>query len=522
MHTQIFMKKHGESDSIKDSGQPVKTTVDWFIFNSAALLLVSLVIAILSFPESSNLVIGQLYFFVTTNAGALYVFAAISVLTFLLWLAFSSYGSIKFGEVAKPVYPIFSWCSMLFCAGIGASLIYWGATEWVLYYIDPPFGVEARSDEAIRWATAYGIFHWGPIGWAFYCLPAIALGCSHYIKKTPTLRLSSACAPILKAQTDRWPGRIIDLFFLIGVISSSATGLGFGTSVVSSSLSALTKIPEGLGLQAAIIIVATTLIAYSVYKGLEKGILRLSAINMGLALVFIAFVFIFGPTKFILEMSLFSIGTAINEFVRMLAWTDPMERAVFVESWTVFYWAWWLAMGPFMGMFSCRISEGRTIRQTVLGVLGFGTIGCTLFFIVLGNYALHLELTGAYGVVEKVVETSPSAAIAGMVALLPLGQFWLLFLAVIGLIFMATTYDSASYTLAAGATRTLNDQRHPARWHRVFWAIAIGALPISLLFIGGLRELQTASLIASLPILFIYILLGISIMKTLPDELKKG
>ena len=242
---------------------------------------------------------------------------------------------------------------------------------------------------------------------------------------------------------------------------------------------------------------------------------------MGLALVFIAFVFMFSPNKFILEMSLLSIGTAINEFVRMLAWTDPMERAVFVESWTVFYWAWWLAMGPFMGMFICRISEGRTIRQTVLGVLGFGTLGCTLFFIVLGNYAVHLELTGAYGVVEKVVETSPSAAIAGMVALLPLGQFWLLFLAVIGLIFMATTYDSASYTLAAGATRTLNDQRHPACWHRVFWAIAIGALPISLLFIGGLRELQTASLIASLPILFIYILLGISIMKTLPDELKK-
>lgn len=515
------MKRHDESDDSIDNLQSVKATVDWFVFSSAALLLLTLVILITSFPESSNAFIGELYFFVTTSAGALYVFAAISVLIFLLWLAFSSYGSIIFGEVAKPVYPIFSWCSMLFCAGIGASLIYWGATEWVLYYVDPPFGVEARSDEAIRWATAYGLFHWGPIGWAFYCLPAIALGCSHYIKKAPALRLSSACAPILKGQADRWPGRVIDLLFLIGVISSSATGLGFGTSVVSSSLSALTRVPEGLGLQSTIIIAATTLIAYSVFKGLEKGILRLSTINMGLALVFIAFVFVFGPTKFIFEMSLSSIGTAITEFVRMLTWTDPMERAVFVESWTVFYWSWWLAMGPFMGMFICRISEGRSIRQTVLGVLGFGSLGCSLFFLVLGNYALHLELSGSYGVVEKVIETSPSEAIAGIVALLPLGQFWLFFLAVIGLIFMATTYDSASYTLAAGATRRLNDQRHPARWHRVFWAIALGALPISLLFIGGLRELQTASLIASLPILFIYVLLGISIMKTLPGELKK-
>ena len=143
-------------------------------------------------------------------------------------------------------------------------------------------------------------------------------------------------------------------------------------------------------------------------------------------------------------------------------------------------------MGPFMGMFICRISEGRTIRQVILGVLGCGSLGCFLFFIVLGNYALYLELAGTYDVVEHTVQASPSAAIAGIVALLPMGQFWLIFLAVIGLIFMSTTYDSASYTLAAGATRELKDHQHPARWHRVFWAIALGALPLSIISHGSL------------------------------------
>lgn len=516
------MEKSDQSTNTLNASKSISGTIDWFIFCVSSLLLLFLVIMIISFPQSSATLIDELYLSITASAGVLYVLAAICVLSFLLCLAFSRYGSIVFGEVAQPTYPFFSWCSMLFCAGIGASLIYWGATEWVLYYIEPPFGLEARSDEAIRWATAYGLFHWGPVGWAFYCVPAIALGCSYYIKKIPVLRLSAACAPILRTQKDRWPGRVIDLFFLIGVVASSATGLGFGTSVVSSSVSELTGISEGIGLQIIIILFATGIIAYSVYRGLDKGILILSKINMGLAIAFIVFVFIVGPSKFILEMGLASIGVFVSEFLRMLTWTDPMERTNFVESWTVFYWAWWLAMGPFMGMFICRISEGRTIRQVVFGVLGCGSLGCSLFFIVLGNYALYLELAGTYNVIEQAVQASPSTAIAGIVALLPMGQFWLIFLAVIGLIFMSTTYDSASYTLAAGATRELKDHKHPARWHRVFWAIALGALPVSLLFVGGLRELQTASLIASLPILFIYILLIISIMLTLRSEFRKG
>jgi BCCT family betaine/carnitine transporter len=270
-----------------------------------------------------------------------------------------------------------------------------------------------------------------------------------------------------------------------------------------------------MGMQFFVILLVTSLIAYSVYRGLDRGIKVLSIINAVLALLLILFVLIVGPTTFILEMGVMSIGKVAQNFILMMTWTDPLAGADFVESWTVFYWAWWLALGPFVGLFVCKISEGRTLRSLIFGMLGWGSLGCSIFFIVLGNYALFLELNGIYPVVQQAMEVSPSAAIAGIIELLPLGSFWLAYLAIIGLIFTATTYDSASYTLAAGATRSMAEHEHPDRWHRVFWACALGVLPVCLLLLGGLRALQTASVVASIPLLLVYVLLVLSTIRML-------
>ena len=491
--------------------------VDWVLFGFGTLLLSLVVAMIVIFPDFSATSIDRLYQNVTTQFGVLYVFIAITLLIFLLSVAISKHGNVVLGNTNKLAYSHFSWAAMLFCAGIGASLIYWGATEWTFYYVDPPFGLEPESREAITWAVSYGIFHWGPIGWAFYCLPALALACTYHVKRIPSLRLSAACEPVLKTQVNKWPGRVVDLLFIVGVIATAATGLGFGTSLVASATTELTGVRDGIELQSLIIFMATALIGLSVYRGLDRGIKLLSNINAALALLLITFVLLAGPTKFILEMGLVSVGNVVQNFFTMLFWTDPLEGADFVESWTIFYWAWWLAMGPFIGMFVCKISEGRTIRALIFGMLGWGSFGCALFFIVLGNYALYLELEGLYPVISQAIDISPSSAIAGIIALLPFGKFWLIYIALIGLIFMATTYDSASYTIAAGATRSLQEHQHPAKWHRVFWAITLGALPASLLFVGGLRELQTASLVASLPLLGVYVMLGISVIRMLKE-----
>lgn len=494
-----------------------RVEIDGLIFSLGSLILLSVIVPILWAPDETTTFIGQLFDFLTNELGILYVILAIFVTVFLLAIALGRFGSIRLGD-AEPVHSNFSWAAMLFCAGIGASLLYWGAAEWVFYYTAPPFGVEPRSAEAIGWATSYGIFHWGPVGWAFYCLPTVALGLSYHRARIPVLRLSAACAPVLGGRTDHLPARLIDLLFIVGLLGTAATGLGFGTTVVASSITQLTGLEDGFALQAGVIALATLLIAISVYRGLDRGIKVLSSVNAVMALIFIAYVWLAGPTTFILEMGVSSVGTVVQNFVRMMTWTDPLASASFVESWTVFYWAWWLAIGPFIGMFVCKISEGRTLRNIIFGMLGWGSFGCALFFIVLGNYALYLELEGLYPVVTQSLEIGPSTALAGMVARLPMGPFWLVYVALIGLIFIATTYDSAAYTLAAGATRSLQEDQHPARWHRVFWAICLGILPLSLLFLGGLKVLQTAAIVSSVPLLAVYVILAISIIKMLRSE----
>lgn len=500
---------------MKDEERP---QVDWFIFIGGTALLLAVVVPIVTAPEWSFVVIGNAFKFLTRGLGVVYIYAACAIFLFLLWIGIGNFGRIVLGPDGEdPRHSRFSWAAMLFCTGIGSSLIYWGAAEWAFYYDAPPFGVSPRSDEAILWATSYGMFHWGPVAWGFYCLPTVAFCCSYYIRQVPVLRLSAACGSVLKNQTDRWPGRVIDLLFIVGLLGTAATGLAFGTSLVSSAVTRLTGLPDEFGMQLAIMTVATALIAFSVYRGLDKGIKVLSVINVTLALILIAFVLIVGPSRFILEMGITSIGQMFQNFIKMMTWTDPTEKAQFVESWTIFYWAWWLALGPFVGMFVAKISQGRTLREVIFGMLGWGSLGCALFFIVLGNYALDLELNNVYPVVQQAINESPSVAIAAIIQLLPFGSFWLVFIAIVGLVFMATTYDSASYTLAAGATRYLKPDAHPARAHRVYWAIALGFLPSVLLFLGGLRSLQTASVVASVPLLFVYVILAWSAVKTLKD-----
>lgn len=495
-----------------------KPTIDWFIFIGGTLLLLAVVLPIVIAPQWSFDVINASFIILTQEFGVYYIIAACVILVFLIWVSVSRYGGIVLGpDGIAPSHSRFSWAAMLFCTGIGSSLIYWGAVEWAFYYTSPPFGVEAKSDEAILWASSYGMFHWGPVGWGFYCLPTVAFCCSYHIRRIPVLRLSAACSSVLKGQTDRWPGRVIDLLFIVGLLGTAATGLGFGTSLVSSAVTRLTGLPDGFEMQMIILIIATALIAYSVYRGLDKGIKVLSVINATLALILVAYVLITGPTGFILEMGVTSLGHLVQNFIRMITWTDPMGNAQFVENWTVFYYAWWIALGPFVGMFVAKISRGRTIREVILGMLGYGSVGCALFFIVLGNYALNLELHEAYPVAQQAIDESPSAAIAAIIELLPFGSFWLAFMAVVGLIFTATTYDSASYTLSAGATRYLDPDEHPVRAHRVYWAIALGFLPAVLLFLGGLRSLQTASVVASVPLLIVYVILGWSIVRVLKE-----
>jgi BCCT family betaine/carnitine transporter len=249
--------------------------------------------------------------------------------------------------------------------------------------------------------------------------------------------------------------------------------------------------------------------------GLEKGIKKLSDLNVYLAVAFLGFVLLAGPTLFILKMSTDSIGFMLSNFARMTTWTDPVEQSGFVETWSIFYWAWWVAFAPPIGVFVTRISRGRTIRQVIFSMILFGSLGCTLFYAILGNYSLSLELDQVISVTGSLKEEGMFVTVANVLDTLPFREGALALFALVSIISVATTYDSASYTLASTATKSLHEGDNPARWHRRFWAGVLGTLPIFMVFVGGLEVIRSGVLIASLPLLLVGLAMAGALIKSL-------
>ena len=480
--------------------------IDWLIFFGSVLTIVLLCVPLALNPESGKQFLENAFDYLTENFGFLYVLSAIGVFGFLLYLALGRHGNISFGD-GKPEFSSFSWCAMLFCGGIGTSVLYWGTVEWAYYFQAPPYELEAGSSDALLWSISYPLFHWGFLGWGFYCLPGIAAGLAFYRGGAKSLRLSEACAPVIGDLSQGFLGRFIDFLYLVGLIGAVSTGLGLAVPLLAELVAELFYLQRekiGFVLDVLVIMVISLVFCASVWVGLEKGVKRLSNINVYFAFFLLAFVFILGPTLFIVEMGISIFGHLVQNFIKMSTWLDPIKKSDFVESWTVFYWAWWVALGPYMGIFIARISKGRTLKQIILGCLIYGTLGCTLFFMVFGNYSVYLELNGIVSVLSILNEDGAPMAIIKVLESLPLARLTLIAFTLLCVIFAATSFDSASYTLAMVATKELGPDDHPAKWHRMFWACLISLLPITLIYMGGLKPLQSAVTLASIPLLIIF------------------
>ena len=288
--------------------------------------------------------------------------------------------------------------------------------------------------------------------------------------------------------------------------------------MIAACLARLTGTDANFGLEVIAVLLCVALFATSVWLGLKRGIKRLSDMNLVLGFALLGFVLLAGPTVFLIETSVNSIGLMLQNVVRMNTWTDTQEASGFVANWTVFYWAWWIAYGPFVGLFVTRISRGRTIRQLILGMIGFGSLGGAVFYMVLGNYGMHLELSGQLPVTEVLQRDGQPAAIVAILDTLPGAPLVIAAFTLVSIVFSATTYDSASYILASSATRQLAAGDDPARWHRLFWAFALAALPLALMFVGGLKVIQTAVLVVSLPLLGVGVLMTYSLLRQIATD----
>ena len=488
------------------------------MFGLALLCLLGVSLPILMAPEAAGTVVSAVYEWLARELGLIYQWATLFTLGFLAWLALGRHGSRVLGRAPEPEYGNASWMAMLFCAGIGGGLMYWSSIEWAFYVDQPPFGVEPGSLAAREWAATYGIFHWGPAAWGLYALPTVAIAWPYYRYDLPCLRFSGALVGLFgRGFPERPAGRAVDFFFIIAIIGGTGTSLGLTTPMLGAVAARLFDVVQSQGLTWIITGACVGLFGASAYLGLDRGIKRLSNLNLVLGAVFLAWVLAVGPARFALELGTSSMGLMLQEFVRMTTWAEPLADTGFVEDWTIFYWAWWIAYGPFMGLFVTRISRGRTLRALILGMAGFGTLGCAAFYVVWGNSVLWLDLQGGLGLLDLVRAGDAASAIAAALGALA-GQPWpLLLFLVLGFVFVATTYDSASYAIAAAATRDLHPGAHPHRAHRLFWAGALAFLPAALIVIGSLEAVRSAVLVASLPILVIGVLAVVSLLRSLQE-----
>ncbi|MCQ4346877.1 BCCT family transporter [Pseudomonas stutzeri] len=498
------------SNNQTSSSKVIEPAIFWP--SVAAILLTS--IPLILFPEAGKKIVDDLFAWVTGSFGWLLLLTGVGSFAFMLWLAYGPLGRIKLGSAdEKPEFSKPAWLTMLFCAGIGISICNWAFVE-PLYMLDgPPLGIAKGSSQAAEWAAMYPMFHWGIVPWAIYLLPALPIAYFLYVRKGKTLRLSDACRGVLGDRVDGWVGKLIDVIVMFSIIGAVGTSLGLSVPLVSTLFQEIFGLEDTFLLQMLILALWTGMIAWSVWNGLSKGIQTLSNINAGLALLMLALVLLVGPSVYLFTLWTNSMGLFLDNFFRINTWTDPVAKGGFPESWTVFYWAWWVAYAPMMGLFVARISRGRTIRELVLNGVVWGSIGCWVFFAIWGGYAIHLELNEGVALREVLSSSGIPATVVAVLKTLPLSEVVIPLFTLLCFVFLATTVDSAAYTLASVCTRELSGYEEPARYNRVLWAVLLAFVGVGLLSVGGLKAVQISTLLVALPMLPVLVIMGMSLVR---------
>ena len=480
---------------------------------AAAALIATVVAWGLVSPDSLGDAAAAALAFTTRSFGWFYLWVVLGVVAFCLFLAVSRYGTIRLGgEDSEPEFSHMAWFAMLFAAGMGIGLVFWGAAEPLSHYRSPPPGIAPLSPEAANAAMIYSFFHWGFHPWAIYTLVAIAIA---FFQARPGSGLSfSATMQGLGVRPgSRWLA-LVDIFAVVATAFGVATSLGLGALQINSGLNVVFGLPVSIASQLGIIAVTTALFVASALSGIERGIKWLSSINLVLAALLAATVLVLGPTGAILDAFTSTLGAYLSDFVRMSLRLTPFRETSWVGDWTIFYWAWWLSWSPFVGLFIARVSRGRTIREFVAGTLVVPSAACFLWFSVFGGSSLHLEIFGGVPLAAAAA-ADPSTAIFRLFEALPFGMVLSVAATVLVLVFFVTSADSATVVLSILSSR---GNPSPSLRMRLLWGVLVALVAVSLLFAGGLKGIQTAAILAALPFAAVIVMLCLSLHRALDRE----
>ena len=495
----------------------MKPKINTIVFSVSALLTLLFVVLGALFPEQVFGVFGRVQALIIEHLGWWYVLSVGVFLVFVLVLFVSPFGGIRLGKQdERPEYGNATWFAMLFSAGMGIGLLFFSVAEPVLHFTAPR-DAPPRTVAAAEEAMTVSFLHWGLHAWAIYIVIGLALAYFAYRHDLP-LTIRSALYPLLGKRVDGAIGDAVEIMAVLGTLFGVATSLGLGAMQINSGLAYLGLVDEGVGTQLVLIAIITLIATASVASGLDRGVRRLSQLNLTIGLVLVTFVLIVGPTAFLISSFIEGIGRYLQNLVQLTLRTDALHGTEWQASWTMFYWAWWISWSPFVGMFIARISRGRTIREFIGGVLLVPTLLTFAWLTVFGNTALHMELFGAGGIAAA-VEDSVSVALFVLLEQLPFAAVTVVISTLVIGMFFVTSADSGSLVIDK-----LTSGARPGRpaYQRVFWALIQGAVAIVLLLTGGLLALQTAVLTMALPFSFIMLAICYSLVQGLRTERSIG
>ena len=457
--------------------------------------------------------------YVISTFGWIYLLAVSGFLVFVVYLAFSRYGRIKLGkDDDEPEFSTAGWLSMLFAAGVGLSFLFWGVAEPASHFGTPPYGMaKAGTTEAAEISLQYTFFHWGLHPWAVYAVVAMAIAYFNFRKGGGNL-ISAALRPVLGDRVDGPIGKAVDIFAIFAVLFGVATALGIGALQLNGGLSyVFESIPSNVTVQVIIIGTLTVAFMISAATGIGKGILYLSLTNMVIAVILLFFILFAGPTVFLLNTFTQSIGQYLGSFANMSFRAGAFTDSEWAQSWTLFYWAWWVSWAPFVGTFIARISRGRTIREFVFGVLFAPVVFSFLWFTVFGGSALYLDLYQGGNIAQTAASDLPKSLFDTLTAF-PLGAVTSILALVLVSVFFVTSADSATFVLSSMST---DGAVNPATVVKLTWGVVIASFAAILLLTGGLDALQTATITAAVPFTIIMFGICFSLYKSLSEEVRE-
>lgn len=499
-----------------------KTEIDWYAVIIPLLGVVIISILFMVFPENSTKTIQTVRVFLGDRCGLYYAVLGLGIFLCSIYIAFSKYGKILLGKPEdKKQYSSVRWGMMIFTSTMAADILFYSLCEWALYanepYIEELGGIQ-------KWASTYPLFHWGPIVWSLYIVLAVAFGFMLHVRNCKKKKYSEACRPLLGKHTDGIAGRIIDLLAVFALLAGTATTFSVATPLMAALIAELLHIEISRTIINIIILLITCVVyTYSLLHGFKGiGILAKACIYLFFGLM--AYVLLFGgETKYIIETGLSSLGKMTQNFLELSTFTDPLRKTSFPQTWTIYYWAYWMVWCVAAPFFIGNISRGRTIRQTILGGYIFGVGSTIASYIIFGNYSMGLQMHGKEDFIAKYQQTGDLyGMIVGMIKTLPAAPVIMVVLLITMIAFYATSFDSIALTAAGYSYHKLEAGKQPNKLIQLMWCILLILLPMALLFAeSSMSNLQSVSIVAAFPVAIVIVMIAVSFMKDVKEYLKQ-